>query len=478
MSQEQKIFEQILYNQVLTIPEWHIFSSVIFDAGICSVNALIAVNESTLNNLKIPEGPLDLLKNFQKQLKFAGERAHDTKGFSQPLSANSIIQNYTFVPCFSPVDYIRDIPTMPDKEDQIKTAIEKVISVGTENLTVHQAIMIALYCQEGQNPDVSFYQILNRALRERTNDFFSFLPSLYLLDSGLRSLPPVEKTTWRGQNRAPDLNKFIVGNVVCFTGICSTTEDKSATLAFIEKTPPKGFVHSRTLFKLNMKQGYSIQQWSPINSEQEIVARFCSRWRVLKVNINHRENFEYIGDYLCDVYIELQQLDYEPLFDITTDPICGLHLLSEIDTSRLPMIPRADFKLQFIDLFNALMNDQARNTLLNRLGDLWNIEENRFRGDITDSEAMKSVVHNILMPARELRTYLIRNETNVRKCLIICQRHEIYSPIQLARDENNEELTIENLQELGFSTEDSVKIYNNEGDRKILQALYAACKRS
>ncbi|CAF3922947.1 unnamed protein product [Rotaria magnacalcarata] len=120
------------------------------------------------------------------------------------------------------------------------------------------------------------------------------------------------------------------------------------------------------------------------------------------------------------------------------------------------------------------MNDTAKEILKEKLGDLWNTEENRFRGDVTESEAMESVVNKVLMRSQELRTYLTRSETNIRQCLIICQQNQIYSTLQLIYEKENEDRTIEKLQKLGFSAVDSEKIYNNEGDKKMLQTLYVS----
>ena len=418
MDQEEIVFKKILIAQVFVVPQWEPFISVLSRAGICSVNALAVTPDRTIDNFEIPKAPLDLLKDLKQQLKMISERNHITNTFSQPLAENSIIRDFSFTPCFEPVDYIRDIQEMTNKEAQVKMAVEKVNETEIGTLTRHQAIMIALYCQQGTSDQVSFYYLVNRALRERSHDFVFFRPSLYLLDSGLRSLPSTAKITWRGQNYAPDLHKFVVDRIVCFSGLCSTSEDKNATLLFMQKIPAPAVTHSRTLFKLIMVQGYSIRCFSCLPNEKEVVSGFCSRWRVVKVEMNHLEDFGPVGNYRCDVYIELQQLPSENLFDTNRSPLCGLHLLSNIQTSYLPEIPN-EFRRQFIDLFTMLGNEDARAIFIERFGDEWNREGNRFRGDITDTQAMKMVM-NVLKPLEELRDMLTENGANVNQCLLVC----------------------------------------------------------
>jgi hypothetical protein len=158
-------------------------------------------------------------------------------------------------------------------------------------------------------------------------------------------------------NFQPDLRKFVVGQTVCFTGICSSSTDKDQTLLFMGTSPREG-MHKRTLFKLHMIHGVSIQRWSCYKHEQEVVASFCSRWKVIKVEQNYEEIFDSLGSYNCDYYIELQQLDSKPLFR-SNIKLTGLHLLSKVEFEK-PKDLNRNFKMKFLDFFHQLADKRHK----------------------------------------------------------------------------------------------------------------------
>ncbi len=327
MEFESPVLKQILFSEALKTPNWRRYYPYITNAGILTTEDLVETSDEILDGLKekIPPIPLERVKTLKKNLvKIKLQRQNS---FSTPLSENEFFDRFQFVPQFTCDQYLTDI-SMNNIQSEIEKATNTVLSTDYNGLTKHQAIFIALYCQESSSPNNSFYYLINQFLRERKEQLICIRSALYLLESGLRRLPLIEDVTWRGMNIAPDLNKFIVGKTVCFTSLCSTSLHKDQTLQFME-VPPKSGILKKTLFKLNMSNGVSIQKWSCWKREAEVVALFSSCWNVLKVEQDHEEFFDSIGPYHCDYYIELHQLDNEPLFR-SNIVLTGLHLLSKI----------------------------------------------------------------------------------------------------------------------------------------------------
>jgi hypothetical protein len=289
MESESAVFKQILFSEALKTPNWRRYYPCIINSGILTTEDLVETPDEILNNLKenIPPIPLERVKTLKQNLvKIKLQRQNS---FTSPLNENEFFDRFQFVPQFTCDQYLTDI-SMNNIQSEIEKATNTVLSTDYNGLTKHQAIFISLYCQESSCQNDSFYYLINQFLRERKEQLICIRSALYLLESGLRSLPPIEDITWRGMNTAPDLNKFIVGKTVCFTGLCSTSTDKDQTLQFME-VPSKSGILKKTLFKLYMSSGVSIQKWSYLKREAEVVALFSSRWNVLKVEQDHKEFF-------------------------------------------------------------------------------------------------------------------------------------------------------------------------------------------
>jgi hypothetical protein len=312
MDSETAVFRQIVFMEALTTSSWKKYFPHLLNAGITTTEDLLETSDGILDTLKqnIPLAPLERLKTLKKNLMKI--KIQHNYSFTTSLSDNNFFDHYEFVPQFTCEQYLVDIP-MNNIVSEIQRATNKSANIDYSGLTKHQAIFIALYCQEAPDHNSSFYYLANEFLRKRNEQLVCMRSALYLLESGLRSLPSVKGVTWRGMNTAPDLRKFIVGQMVCFTGICSTSIDKDQTLHFME-VPPQVGIHKRTLLKLHMSNGVSIQKWSRYEQEQEVVASFCSRWKVIKIEQNYDELFDSIGPFRCDYYVELRQLHSEPLF--------------------------------------------------------------------------------------------------------------------------------------------------------------------
>jgi hypothetical protein len=348
MEPETAVFQQIIFMEALTTPSWKKYFSRLLEAGIMTVEDLLETSDEILDTLRhnIPSAPLERVKILKQNL--IKIRLQRNNSFAAPLNENNFFDQFEFVPQFTCDQYLTDIP-MINVISEIEKATNKIATIDYNGLTKHQAIFIALYCQESTDPNNSFYYLINQFLRERNEQLVCMRSALYLLESGLRRLPPYKDVTWRGMNTAPDLKKFVVGQTVCFSTLCSASIDKDQTLQFMT-VPPRSGTPKRTLFKLYMSSGVSIQKWSCWEREQEVVASFCSRWEVIKVEQNRDELFDSVGSYHCDYYIELRQLDSEPLFR-SNILLTGLHLLSKIDFEK-PTNLSTNFKIKFVDFLS------------------------------------------------------------------------------------------------------------------------------
>ncbi|CAF1290739.1 unnamed protein product [Adineta ricciae] len=470
MNSQAAIFQQILFSEVLTTANWKKYFRFVTDAGITTVEDLLETQDETIANLKenIPEGPLDRLMHLKKNLMKIKLQCNSS--FTNPLSAIQFFDQFEFVPQFTSQHYLAD-SSMRNVESEITKATTKIEGDEYSGLTKQQVIFIALYCQESSEPNGSFYHLINRLLRERNEKLLGLRPALFLLESGLRSLPPIEDITWRGMNTAPDLRKFVVGNIVHFIGICSTSLCKDQTLRFMD-TPPPTNIHKRTLFKLRMNNGVSIQQWSCFPNEQEVVASFCSRWEVIRVEQDHEELFHSIGTtYQCDYYIELNQLNSEPLFR-SNIKLTGLHLLSQIEYEKPDDLPK-NFKAKFLDLFNQLNDSTAQGILESVLSSTnhWNSETKTFKNNPEDKE-IHQLITQFLEGVKSLSTEFQHHGIDLKEGFGICDTHQIYAVIYLLYTSDHAERTIADFQQLGFTTDCATKLYNQEYVKQELQLVY------
>ncbi|CAF1417015.1 unnamed protein product [Adineta ricciae] len=468
MEAETAIFQQIVFTEALTTPNWRRYFSYLSDAGIATIEDFLETSNSILNELakNIPSAPLNRIRTLRDNLIKIKSQCNNS--FTEELGAISFFHQFEFIPHFTCEQYLADIP-MENTESEIRQAKNKITTIDYTGLTKYQAIFIALYCQEASNQNRSFYYLTNQFLRERNEKLICMRSSLFLLESGLRSLPSIREITWRGMNTAPDLGKIIVGKTICFTGICSTSRDKNQTLCFMN-VPPNAGLHKRTLLKLYMTHGVSIQQWSCYQFENEVVASFCSRWKVLRVEQNRDETFDN-GVYHCDYYIVLHQLSNEPLFRSDTE-LTGLYLLSKIEYEK-PSDLHENFKEKFLDLFNQLNDATAKDILESVLSNTnyWNEENKGFKNNPENKEIFQVITH-FLEGVKSLSSEFQHHGINLRKAFEICEIHRIYATIRLFYEEDGAERTIEDLQQLGFDTESAKKIYNQEYVKQELQLVY------
>ena len=464
------VFQQIVFAEALTTSSWKKCFPHLLNAGITTIEELVETPDEIFNELKknILPTPLARIKTLQQNLIKIKEKHNNS--FSMPLSDNGFFDHFEFVPQFTCEQYFGDIFTSSMNPD-IEKATNKIATIDCNPLTKHQSTFIALYCQESSVPNSSFYYLVNQYLRERKEELVCIRPALYLLESGLRNLSPIQDVTWRGMNTVPDLRKFIVGQTVCFPGICSSSLDKDQAFKFME-IPPQGRIHKRTLFKLDVSNGVSIQKWSCYAQEQEVVTSFCSRWEVIKVETNRLEIFDSIGPYTCDYYIELRQSSSEPLFR-SNIVLTGLHLLSKINYEK-PSNLCKNFKMKFLDLFHQLGDITAQQILESVLStkDFWNHEDKTFKNSHENKEIFDLITH-FLEGVRTLSTEFQHHDIDLQRGFEICEAHNIYAAIHLLYDKDDGgERTIADFERLGFSKEWAAKLYNQEHVKQELQLLY------
>ncbi|CAF4151582.1 unnamed protein product [Rotaria magnacalcarata] len=229
MMQRREIFKSLLEREFI-YDEWKSYVSKVFDAGILSTEILMDTPRKMISRLQsIPQAPLDrLIKLATNRFEKTVKNLNNT--YSQPLSSNRLVTDFEFVPAFTYLQYLKSTP-LTDKENELKRTIAKVdnIDYATGGLLKHEAVFLALYCQESSNRCESFYTVA----------------------------------------------------------------------------------------------------YSSFEDEKEVVVGFCSKWEVLSVETNKYELFSF-GEYQCDYFIELQQLDSEPLFAANAK-LRGLYLLAKID---------------------------------------------------------------------------------------------------------------------------------------------------
>ena len=470
MESERDVFQQIIYMEALTTPSWKKFFRHLQDAGITTTEDLLETSDEILDSLKqyIPAAPLGRVKALKQNLmKIKLQR---NNSFATPLGENVFFDQFEFVPQFTCDQYLTDIP-MNHIPSELSKANDKITTIDYSGITKQQATFIALYCQESSDPNSSFYYLTNLYLRERRQQLVCMRSALHLLESGLRSLASIADVTWRGMNIAPDLKKFVVGQTVCFTGICSTTLDKDQTLQFME-VPPRSGVLKKTLFKLHMTNGVSIQKWSRFEREEEIVASFCSRWDVLRVEVNHNEFFDSVGLYHCDYYIELRQLHSEPLFR-SNIRLTGLHLLSKISFDK-PENLSSNFKMKFLDFFHQLEDPAAQKILETIISssNYWNKEDKSFKNNPENMEIFE-LFTQFLTGVQTLSAEFQHHDIDTHIGFQICETHDIYAVVHLLFDKSDDgERTKDDFEQLGFKAEWAQKLYNQEHVKQELQVVY------
>ncbi|CAF1968267.1 unnamed protein product [Rotaria magnacalcarata] len=181
MMQRREIFKSLLEREFI-YDEWKSYVSKVFDAGILSTEILMDTPRKMISRLQsIPQAPLDrLIKLATNRFEKTVKNLNNT--YSQPLSSNRLVTDFEFVPAFTYLQYLKSTP-LTDKENELKRTIAKVdnIDYATGGLLKHEAVFLALYCQESSNRCESFYTVVNRAVRNRDSEtFLNSRPALYI----------------------------------------------------------------------------------------------------------------------------------------------------------------------------------------------------------------------------------------------------------------------------------------------------------
>lgn len=109
------------------------------------------------------------------------------------------------------------------------------------------------------------------------------------LDKALKKLPnEKEQNLYRGLNLpTEDFNSITKGAELNFAGYTSTTKDKDRVSLFMAATPNPKYKITPTIFKIvSHKTGKSIEKYSNIKSEQEVLFGRNSKFKVLNIEGN------------------------------------------------------------------------------------------------------------------------------------------------------------------------------------------------
>ena len=470
--EDMAVLQAIVFREAFSHNDWKQHFSKLVNAGITSIAIYIETEDEILDQLEIPTLPLKKLKDLKKNLLHAQKKTADNNCYLNMLSENPWFQKFVFVPQFTCEGYL-DKNTIPQQEEQLTIARDKVASVRNDGiLSEQQAIFIALYTQESVGSGNSFYSLANKYLRERSAQLIFLRPALYVLERSLLALPSIKTVTWRGISVVPDLKKFVEGNAVCFMGICSSSTVLEKAVMFMEAKPPPGIEHKKTLFKLHMNDGKSIGKWSQYEEEKEIVANFGSQWRVLSVARGKEVLLSNGSRYVCDFVIEMDQLKGQRLFRKLKKPT-GLNLLRHVKWCQ-SLVRATNFKAIFSDFFGLLDDMNAQAILEKLLDDLWTKETKSFCGTVSNEDACSKIA-DIFHGIESLDEELQYNETDLDEAYDVCDRHSIYSAVDLLHKKVSDGFTERNERDfidLGFSKKHASLLSSRHGKAQELGILY------
>ena len=140
-----------------------------------------------------------------------------------------------------------------------------------DGLTRNESAAIFLYTMEWG--DDSLYRVLNRALRaEDRSSLKPWFGYLKLFDTALQKLPTVQKNLWRGVPK--DISKnFKQGDEFTWWAISSCSTSVNILKDFLKP--------NSTLFLIEAVNGSNISIYSRYSSEDEIILRPGTRFRVI-----------------------------------------------------------------------------------------------------------------------------------------------------------------------------------------------------
>jgi hypothetical protein len=136
-------------------------------------------------------------------------------------------------------------------------------------LTDDQALAVASYTYDNHSGRlVKLYVVLNEVLRERCNDKLTALrPYLFYLITGMSALPTFQGEVYRGiPNEHKDLvaKNFVKGRLIQWSGFTSTSTCIEQAQNFAHG--PEGII-----FRITVKNGRSVQEYSLFPNENEVV---------------------------------------------------------------------------------------------------------------------------------------------------------------------------------------------------------------
>ncbi|CAF1253564.1 unnamed protein product [Didymodactylos carnosus] len=133
----------VMFMEAWKTSSWRKSFPMLIDAGVSTIEELLATPPETLKQLSIPPVPLERLIKLKQNLNQM--RIQTNNCFLQPLHQNQIFDKFEFVPQFTYEQYLADIE-MSDKTKEIEQAINKVIDVGPDPMTKQQQQLYSLLC--------------------------------------------------------------------------------------------------------------------------------------------------------------------------------------------------------------------------------------------------------------------------------------------------------------------------------------------
>jgi hypothetical protein len=177
-------------------------------------------------------------------------------------------------------------------EDTLKNLVSKVPQLdlytkyskkncnktGEYKVSNEESAAIYLYTIEFPDGVKSFYLYLNEAARNESDIIFRlYFQYMCLLISGLKKFPSIPVVVWRGFKHDAT-NEYKGNETFIWRGVSSCSRDPQTVI-------DKGFFGppgSRTMFRINAKNGKHIAAFSMFEKEHEIVLLPGTRFRVTR----------------------------------------------------------------------------------------------------------------------------------------------------------------------------------------------------
>ena len=178
------------------------------------------------------------------------------------------------------------VPYINELRYYIKEAKKRCNRSSEHNLTRDESASVYIYTMEWDED--SLYRVLNQALRsENRKDLIKWFSYLKLFDTALDKLPNVKKNVWRGVPLNVG-NTFSKNQIVTWWSINSCSLSLSVIKNFL------GNSAQSTLFLIEALNGKKISGYTDIESEDEVILRPGTQFRVQDNALDHSGGGSYV----------------------------------------------------------------------------------------------------------------------------------------------------------------------------------------